>query len=97
YSIQDEPVTTTYRRGTVAMARTSQPNSQGSQVFIVLDDKDGTVLSSANTYAIFGEVVQGMDVADAIFQASNGEETPTDPVTMNTVTVSDTPPASPVP
>src|SRR6185369_8268710 len=68
YSIQDEPVTTTYRRGTVAMARTSQPNSQGSQFFIVLDDKDGTVLSSANTYAIFGEVVQGMDVADAIFQ-----------------------------
>jgi cyclophilin family peptidyl-prolyl cis-trans isomerase len=97
YTIKDEPVTTTYKRGTVAMARTSQPNSQGSQFFIVLDDKDGAVLSSTNTYAIFGEVVQGMDVADAIYKASNGVEIPTDPILMDTVTVSDTPPASQAP
>ena len=38
YTIQDEPVTATYQRGTVAMARSSQPNSVGSQFFIVLDD-----------------------------------------------------------
>ncbi len=40
YTIQDEPVTATYKRGTVAMARTAEPNSVGSQFFIVLDDKD---------------------------------------------------------
>lgn len=97
YTIQDEPVTTPYKRGTVAMARTSQPNSQGSQFFIVLDDKDGAVLASSNKYAIFGTVVQGMDVADAIYKASNGAETPADPVIMDTVTVSDTPPPSPKP
>jgi peptidyl-prolyl cis-trans isomerase B (cyclophilin B) len=97
YTIQDEPVTSTYKRGTVAMARTDQPNSQGSQFFIVLDDKDGSVLSSANTYAIFGTVVQGMDVADAIYQASNGEEIPANPVLMNTVTVSDTAPPTAAP
>jgi peptidylprolyl isomerase len=87
YTITDEPVTQAYRRGTVAMARSSQLNSQGSQFFIVLDDKDGSVLASANTYAIFGEVVSGMDVADAIFQASGGQELPSNPIPMTTVTV----------
>ena len=66
YKIQDEPVTTPYKRGTVAMARTSAPNSQGSQFFIVLDDAAGPVLEQARTYAILGEVVEGMDVVDAI-------------------------------
>lgn len=97
YSIQDEPVTATYHRGTVAMARSQQPNSQGSQFFIVLDDKAAPPLVSANTYAIFGEVIAGMDVADAIFRASNGAELPDDPVVMNSVTVSTTPPPSPAP
>ena len=45
-TIKDEPVTTPYKRGTVAMARTSQPDSAGSQYFIVLDDKDADVLAS---------------------------------------------------
>ena len=41
YTITDDPVTGTYHRGTVAMARTAQPDSQGSQFFIVLaDDAD---------------------------------------------------------
>ena len=38
YTIKDEPVTTPYSRGTVAMARTPEPDSVGSQFFIVLDD-----------------------------------------------------------
>jgi peptidyl-prolyl cis-trans isomerase B (cyclophilin B) len=88
YSIADEPVTATYHRGTVAMARTSAPNSQGSQFFIVLDDRDASVLSAANTYAIFGEVVEGMDVVDAIYQAAGGVELPPDPIKMDSVTVS---------
>jgi peptidyl-prolyl cis-trans isomerase B (cyclophilin B) len=97
YSISDEAVTATYHRGTVAMARTSQPNSQGSQFFIVLDDKAVTALAAANTYAIFGEVISGMDVADAIFQASAGEELPVDPVVMDRVSVSASPPATAAP
>ena len=79
YTIKDEPVTTPYKRGTVAMARTSQPNSVGSQFFIVLDDKDADVLGSANTYQIIGNVTSGMDVADAIFAASGGQELPDEP------------------
>jgi len=87
YTIKDEPVTTPYKRGTVAMARTSAPDSVGSQYFIVLDDKDGAVLSSANTYQIIGNVASGMDVADAIYAASGGAEMPASPVPVTTATV----------
>ena len=87
YTITDEPVTQTYKRGTVAMARSSQPNSVGSQFFIVLDDKDGDILGSANTYQIIGNVSQGMETADAIFAASNGVELPTNPIKITTATV----------
>ena len=81
YTIKDEPVTATYGRGTVAMARNNQPNSQGSQFFIVLSDDARSALSSANTYAIFGTVVSGMDVADAIAQDADGE-LPSNPIEM---------------
>jgi cyclophilin family peptidyl-prolyl cis-trans isomerase len=87
YTIQDEPVTTPYKRGTVAMARTAAPNSVGSQFFVVLDDKDGAVLSSANTYQIIGSVTSGMDTADKIYAAAGGVELPTNPVVMRKVTV----------
>jgi peptidyl-prolyl cis-trans isomerase B (cyclophilin B) len=91
YTIRDEPVATTYKRGTVAMARSQSPNSQGSQFFIVLSDESGPILQSANDYAIFGNVVSGMDVADAIYAASGGVELPPDPIAMTSVTVSDVP------
>jgi peptidyl-prolyl cis-trans isomerase B (cyclophilin B) len=87
YTIKDEPVTTTYKRGTVAMARSAAPDSVGSQFFIVLDDKDGSVLGSANTYQIIGNVTSGMDTADAIFAASGGVELPKNPVPITTATV----------
>jgi cyclophilin family peptidyl-prolyl cis-trans isomerase len=87
YTIKDEPVTQPYKRGTVAMARSSQPNSVGSQFFIVLDDKDGSILGSANTYQIIGNVTQGMETADAIFAASGGVELPPNPIKITTATV----------
>ena len=86
YTIADEAVTTTYGRGTVAMARTSQPNSQGSQFFIVLADSAASALSSANTYAIFGTVTSGMDAVDAIAAAADNE-IPSHPIVMTKVTV----------
>ncbi len=87
YTIQDEPVTAKYQRGTVAMARTSEPNSAGSQFFIVLDNKDEPILSQYNTYQILGTVTAGMDTVDAIYAAADAEQ-PTDPVAMDKVTVS---------
>ena len=86
YEIQDEAVTATYSRGTVAMARTSQPNSVGSQFFIVLDDAARSSLASANTYQIIGTVSSGMDTVDAIAVAADAE-LPSSPVVMTKVTV----------
>ncbi len=87
YTIQDEAVTAPYGRGTVAMARTTDPNSVGSQFFIVLDDAAQSSLASANTYQIVGTVSSGMDAVDAIAAAADAE-LPSNPVVMNKVTVS---------
>jgi peptidyl-prolyl cis-trans isomerase B (cyclophilin B) len=88
YTIQDEPVTTEYKRGTVAMARSAAPNSVGSQFFIVLDDKASTALADPkyNNYQIIGTVTSGMEAVDAIAAAADAEN-PTDPVVMTKVTV----------
>ena len=56
------------------MARSSLPNSQGSQFFIVLDAGAVPALAQANTYAIMGEVTAGMDVVDAIAAMPNSGE-----------------------
>jgi peptidyl-prolyl cis-trans isomerase B (cyclophilin B) len=87
YTIEDEPVTAIYGRGIVAMARSRQPNSVGSQFFIVLDDSARGSLESANTYQIIGAVATGMETADAIAEAADAE-LPTEPVVMTDVSVS---------
>ena len=89
YTIQDEPVTTPYTRGTVAMARTAEPNSVGSQFFIVLDDAAAQSLADPkyNNYQIIGKVTSGMDTVDAIAAAAAGQENPTNPVVMTDVSV----------
>lgn len=91
YTIQDEDVTATYGRGTVAMARTSEPDSVGSQFFIVLDDAAEEALAQYNTYQIIGTVTSGMDVVDAIAAMPNSgppNNAALDPVPMTKVTVS---------
>jgi len=86
YTIADDPVTSTYHRGTLAMARSRNPHSQGSQFFIVLADGAAASLASANTYAILGEVTTGMEVVDAIAAAADAER-PSHPIAMDSVSV----------
>jgi cyclophilin family peptidyl-prolyl cis-trans isomerase len=86
YTIKDEPVTATYERGVVAMARTPAPDSVGSQFFIVLDDEARGSLEQANTYQIIGSVTSGMETVDAIAAAADAQ-IPTDPVVMTDVNV----------
>ncbi len=88
YTIRDEPVTASYGRGVVAMARTPRPDSVGSQFFIVLDDAARAALEQANTYQIIGSVTSGMETADAIVAAAGGIELPSRPVVMTHVSVS---------
>ncbi len=62
YSIDAEFNDVRHKRGILSMARTSDPNSAGSQFFIMVADApflDGQ-------YSAFGEVIEGMDVADKI-------------------------------
>lgn len=60
-----------FKRGTLGMARSQQPNSANSQFFIMFDE--GSFLNGQ--YTVFGEVVSGMDVVDKIKKgdkANNG-------------------------
>jgi peptidyl-prolyl cis-trans isomerase B (cyclophilin B) len=53
-----------YKRGVIAMAHSSQPNSNGSQFFIVYGD---TQLPA--DYTVFGEITEGLDVVDSVAKA----------------------------
>jgi peptidyl-prolyl cis-trans isomerase B (cyclophilin B) len=105
YTIADDPLTTTYHRGTVAMARSPGPHSQGSQFFIVLSDDANAALTDPNNaqypYAIMGEVTSGMDVVDAIAampnSGSSSGNAAVNPVEMLSVTVTDGPASSGAP
>jgi len=67
YGIENAPADGSYPRGTLAMARTSDPNSNGGQFFIVF--KDSQLPVEGGGYSIFGKVVKGMGIVDRIAQA----------------------------
>jgi len=82
-------------RGSVAMARTMDPNSATAQFFINVKDND--FLNAANSrdgngYAVFGRVVSGMDVVDKIRVVATGSkaghgDVPTQPVIIKKATL----------
>ncbi|HKM37381.1 MAG TPA: peptidylprolyl isomerase [Thiopseudomonas sp.] len=64
--------------GTVAMARTMEPHSASAQFFINVNDNDFLDHSAPTTqgwgYAVFGEVVEGMDIVEAIKNVKTGSK-----------------------
>ena len=78
-------------RGTVAMARTNDPNSATAQFFINVKDNDFLNAAQArdgNGYAVFGKVIAGMDVCDKIRNAPTGpEDFPNEPVVIKHATL----------
>src|SRR3954454_3413159 len=68
YGIENAPKDGDYPRGTLAMARTSDPNSNGSQFFIVYQDTK--LPTDGGGYSIFGKVTKGLDIVDGIAKAS---------------------------
>lgn len=92
YTIQDEFVEGLSNvRGTIAMANTGQSNSGGSQFFINLVDNTGLDFNKpplTSRHPVFGRVVAGMDVVNAIALVKTGSrDIPVEPVTINSVVV----------
>ncbi|MBM7563384.1 peptidylprolyl isomerase [Paenibacillus sacheonensis] len=82
-----------YEEGVLAMAKTSAPNSGGSQFFIC-SGADAAGLNNTPDYTIFGKVTAGMDVVKAIaatpveMDASGREASvPTEDVVINTIAI----------
>lgn len=83
-------------KGSIAMARTSEPHSASSQFFINVNDNDFLNHTSPTAqgwgYAVFGAVSDGMDVVDAIRKVKTGssgfhQDVPTEDVVIETATV----------
>jgi cyclophilin family peptidyl-prolyl cis-trans isomerase len=92
-------------RGTIAMARLGDPHSAGAQFFINVANNIGQSLNSPNLdpvkdpirgtwgYTVFGYVIEGMDVVDAIANAESapngpgGEPTPIIPIVIKSMTL----------
>ena len=76
------------RRGTLAMARTQQVDSATAQFFINLRDNDFLDHGTRDFgYAVFGKVVGGMDVVDAIAAVPTGNKGGHQDVPVETVTI----------
>ena len=92
-------------RGTIAMARTNDPDSAASQFFINVVDNDG-VHSPTNLnhtgknprgwgYCVFGKVISGMDVVDAIKKVKTGtsgfyQDVPSETIEIKSARVKET-------
>ena len=80
------------RRGSLAMARTSDPHSASSQFFVNLKDNAFLDAGRGNVgYAVFGHVMSGLEVVDAIAAVVTGkrghhEDVPVEPVVIEAVT-----------
>ena len=86
YAIKAEFNSKSHRRGVVSMARAMDPDSAGSQFFIVTTDS--TFLDGQ--YTTFGEVTEGIEVADKIVNLPrDGNDCPKEEVRMLRVSTSE--------
>lgn len=81
-------------RGTIAMARTREPNSATAQFFVNVVDNNNlnAPQPDGNGYAVFGKVVSGMDTVDKIRNASTTskgmfQNVPSTPIVINSATL----------
>lgn len=95
YSIKGEFAQNNYKQntlshtaGVLSMARTNQPDTAGSQFFIVTEDSDGNKMSLDNKYAGFGKVIEGMDVVSKIAQVkTDPNDKPVEDVKIKSIKV----------
>ena len=77
------------KRGTISMARTSDPDSASSQFFISVADNARSLDPRPGSagYAVFGKVVSGMDAVDAIVKVDRGRRGQHDDVPLKAVVI----------
>ena len=84
YNINAEFSSRSHLRGILSMARSQDPNSAGSQFFIVTSDS----AFLDREYTVFGQVKEGMDIADKIVNVQkDGNDCPLEKVQMVKVTL----------
>jgi len=92
YGVENAPADFTFPPGTLAMARTSDPKSNGGQFFIVYRQ---TVLKDPTGYSIFGKITSGMDIVDRVAAAgakpadTNQNTAPLQPISILAVNVTE--------
>lgn len=81
------------KKYTVAMARTNDPDSATAQFFInLIDNSFLDRKSNSAGYAVFGQVVEGSDIVEAIGKVKTGnkgfhQDVPTEPITIESIKV----------
>jgi len=84
YNIKAEFSSRSHLRGIVSMARSQDPNSAGSQFFVVTSDS----AFLDREYTVFGQVKEGMDIADKIVNVQrDGNDCPLEKVEMKKVSL----------
>lgn len=92
FGIENAPADGTYPVGTLAMARTSDPNSNGGQFFITY--KETKLPTEGGGYSIFGKVTKGLDIVEKIaankaLDPSPADGTPVSPISILSVSVTE--------
>jgi peptidyl-prolyl cis-trans isomerase B (cyclophilin B) len=92
FGIENAPKSGSFPAGTVAMARATSPNSNGSQFFVVY--KDTSLPTQGGGYSIFGKVTKGLGIVKALARAgvaaggsSQTDGAPAQPISILGVTV----------
>ena len=89
FGVENAPADGQYPRGTLAMARGNDPNSNGGQFFIVYDDT--SLPTQGGGYSIFGNVTNGLAILDAVaakgVNGGSGDGAPAQPISILSVSV----------
>jgi len=87
YTLDLEPSDVPHREGTLAMARTPDPNSAGTQFYIVLTQERTKHLDGQ--YTVFGHLISGYEVLHEIGAVKTNKSVPLEPVVLTKAFMSD--------
>lgn len=89
FGIENAPADGSYPPGTLAMARTQDPHSNGGQFFVVYDDTRLPV--DGGGYSIFGRVTKGLEIVEAVAAqgtlGGRGDGAPAQPISILSIAV----------